>query len=195
MNALLRGEELELVEEVASGDAECTSDLSEREVEVAWRLLAGGFLTVAWREDECGFPHLALTPKALLALPVVHGEFDCYVCGEDAGEGYFSDPRTDQGDFGDVALVLCDECAEEGGDMPDAEALAFYRAGARWKGHAWPSRLVPVLTLAEACLQAGFDAADGAPRMARVEDGSTVVLDVETSHVLPFDASAKDGAS
>lgn len=187
MSAPLRGEELELVEAVVSGDARCTGDLTEREVEVAWRLLAGGYLVVLQPdEDSCcvpGRPRLAPTPKALLALPVKHGEFDCYVCGKGAGERYFSDHRTDDRDlrFGDVALVLCDACAECGAALPDDEALAFYRAGVRWRGFSWP-RSVPVLSLADACLQAGFDVADGAPRMARAEGDEAVVLDVETSH-------------
>ena len=167
MIPVLRGEELEFVEDVASGNAECTADLSPSDAALAWRLLAGGFLMVAWREDECGFPHLVLTPKAVLAMPVEHGEFDCYVCGEDAGEHYFSDPRTDSGEFGDVALVLCGACAEMGEAMSDANALAFYRDGVRWKGHEWSS-LAPPSTLADACLQAGFDVAEGA---ARIEKG------------------------
>lgn len=56
----------------------------------------------------------------------------CYVCGKSAGENYRSDSRTDTDDFGDIALVLCDPCAEKGEAMPDAEALAFYGLGKRW---------------------------------------------------------------
>lgn len=62
----------------------------------------------------------------------------CYVCGKssryDSDTPYFSDERTDTGDFRDVALVLCQACAQKGEAMPDAEALAFYRAGQHWKG-------------------------------------------------------------
>ena len=60
--------------------------------------------------------------------------YPCYVCGESAGEGYFSDRRTDTLAFGDVALVLCSKCATEGDAMSDEAALAFYRAGKRWGG-------------------------------------------------------------
>lgn len=57
----------------------------------------------------------------------------CYVCGVSAGVDYYSDRRTDTGDFGDVALVLCKACCDKGDAMPDGEALAFYSAGKRWQ--------------------------------------------------------------
>ena len=171
--ALLHGEELDLVEQVVSCEVKCTADLTEREVEVAWRLLAGGYLVVLPSDEEwTGWPRLTITPKALLALPVEHGEFDCYVCGADAGEHYCSDHRTDGRDlrFGDVALVLCDACADRGAAMSDEEALAFYRAGVRWKSFSWQRPAEPS-ALADACLQAGFDVAEGAARRTLATSG------------------------
>lgn len=168
--AFLHGEELDLVKQVVSGEVKCTADLTEREVQIAWCLLAAGYLVVLPLDEEsCGWPRLTITPKALLAMPVEHGEFDCYVCGVDAGVDYCSDHRTGREPrFGDVALVLCDACGDRGAAMSDDDALAYYRAGVRWKGHPWP-RLVSASALADACLQAGFDVAEGA---ARSEKGS-----------------------
>ncbi len=60
----------------------------------------------------------------------------CYCCGQSAGVEYYSDHRTDTGEFGDVALVLCEACATKGEKMSDADALAFYRAGKRWTREA-----------------------------------------------------------
>lgn len=57
----------------------------------------------------------------------------CYVCGKSAGDNYWSDHRTDTGEFGDIALCLCGDCAEKGEAMSDEEALKFYGNGARWK--------------------------------------------------------------
>ena len=56
----------------------------------------------------------------------------CNVCGKSSGVDYVSDRRTDTGDFGDLALCLCDRCATKGDKMNDVDALAFYKAGVRW---------------------------------------------------------------